>query len=87
MFPIDLLKIDRSFVTGLPDDRNDMAVVEAIIAMGHALGMSVLAEGVETSEQFDFLARKGCDFMQGYYFARPVPFDVLEKMLLAEYSA
>ena len=87
MFPVDLLKIDRSFVVGLPDDRNDMAVVDAIIVMGHALGMSVLAEGVETEEQFNFLAERKCDFIQGYYLSRPVTYDVIEKMLLEEQGA
>jgi EAL domain-containing protein (putative c-di-GMP-specific phosphodiesterase class I) len=84
MFPVDLLKIDRSFVNDLPEDRNNMAVVEAIIAMGHALGLSVLAEGVETEEQFSFLLEKGCDFIQGYYLSRPVTFEALQDMLLHE---
>lgn len=86
MFPIDLLKIDRSFVSDLPDDRNDMAVVEAIIAMGHALGLTVLAEGVETEAQLDFLTERGCDFVQGYYLSRPVTYEQIEKMLYNENS-
>jgi EAL domain-containing protein (putative c-di-GMP-specific phosphodiesterase class I) len=84
LFPIDLLKIDRSFVTDIPDNKHDMAVVEAIIAMGHALGMSVLAEGVETERQFRFLADRGCDYIQGYYLSRPVTFEMIINMLEAE---
>lgn len=75
LFPIDILKIDRSFITDLPLDRDDRAVVEAIIAMSHALGITVLAEGVETEAQFDFLAERGCEFIQGFYLSKPVAAD------------
>ncbi|MDF1486267.1 EAL domain-containing protein [Ramlibacter sp. H39-3-26] len=72
-FPLDVLKIDRSFITGLPDDADDVAISATIIAMGHSLGVEVLAEGVETPEQLAFLRGKGCDRFQGYLCSRPVP--------------
>ena len=72
-FPIDTLKIDRSFVAGLGDDADDREIVTAIIAMGRNMGMAVMAEGVETRAQRDFLRNHGCDFAQGYLFARPLP--------------
>jgi diguanylate cyclase (GGDEF)-like protein len=74
-FPIDSLKIDRSFVTGLPGDPDDAPIAQAIITMAHALRLKVVAEGVETEAQREFLAANGCDQMQGYYFSRPVPAD------------
>ena len=72
-FPIDTLKIDRSFIAGLGDDADDREIVTAIIAMGRNMGMAVMAEGVETRAQRDFLRNHGCDFAQGYLFARPLP--------------
>lgn len=70
-FPTTSLKIDRSFVDPLPDSKNDAEIVCAIIDLAHNLGMSVVAEGVETEAQADYLAEKGCEYLQGYYFARP----------------
>ena len=72
-FPAKTLKIDRSFVKGLPDDRDDAAITQAVIAMAHSLGMQVVAEGVETQAQLEFLRRHGCDEVQGYLLARPLP--------------
>jgi diguanylate cyclase (GGDEF)-like protein len=72
-FPIDTLKIDRSFVRNLPDDCEDQAIAQAIISMGKALGMTTVAEGVETTEQATFLRDRGCDEMQGFLFSKPVP--------------
>src|ERR1700692_3030057 len=68
-FPIDTLKIDRSFIQDLPQDSEDRAIAQAIISMGKALGMTVVAEGVETTEQAAFLREHGCDEMQGYLFS------------------
>ncbi|MCX6072779.1 MAG: EAL domain-containing protein [Campylobacterales bacterium] len=80
-FPIDVLKIDKSFVDDLPFDTDDMAIVTAIIAMGKALGFQILAEGTENIEQIDFLKEKGCTMYQGYYKSRPVPAAEFEKLL------
>jgi EAL domain-containing protein (putative c-di-GMP-specific phosphodiesterase class I) len=74
-FPLDTLKIDRSFVREITIDPDDAAITTAIIAMGHALGLKVVAEGVETSAQQTLLRRQGCDELQGYFFSRPVPAD------------
>jgi len=71
-FPVDTLKIDRSFVQDLPDDAEDRAIAQAIISMGKALGLTIVAEGVETIEQAAFLRAHQCDEMQGYLFSRPV---------------
>jgi diguanylate cyclase (GGDEF)-like protein/PAS domain S-box-containing protein len=76
-FPLEAVKIDRSFITELPHDVNDLAIAEAIIAMAHALGLKVVAEGVETTEQMNSLMRLGCDEYQGFLFSRAVPFDRL----------
>jgi diguanylate cyclase (GGDEF)-like protein len=71
-FPVDTIKIDRSFVQDLPHDVEDRAIAQAIISMGKALGLTVVAEGVETAEQAAFLRAHGCDEMQGYFFSKPV---------------
>jgi diguanylate cyclase (GGDEF)-like protein/PAS domain S-box-containing protein len=76
-FPLDALKIDRSFVTGLPDDTDDVSIARAVIAMAHSLDMKVVAEGVETEAQERFLAGCGCDQMQGYHLSKPLPPDEL----------
>ena len=74
-FPVDRLKIDASFVRDVADDPDDAAIVAAIVGLAHHLQLRVIAEGVETREQLDFLRRQGCDEVQGYYFARPMPGD------------
>ncbi|MDR5170891.1 EAL domain-containing protein [Methylobacillus flagellatus] len=71
-FPIDSLKIDRSFVRDIPQDSDDMAITQAIIAMAHSLKINVVAEGVETQAQLEFLRGQGCDQLQGYIFSRPL---------------
>jgi diguanylate cyclase (GGDEF)-like protein len=80
-FPIDTIKIDRSFVRDLPDDTEDQAIAQAIISMGRALGMTIVAEGVETVEQETFLRAHGCDEMQGFLFSRPLPPEGLADLL------
>ncbi len=82
-FPLDYLKIDRSFVSGLPADRNDGAIVRAIIAMAHTLGLKVIAEGVETAGQLDYLRDQDCDEVQGYFFSRPLTAADMETFLSA----
>jgi diguanylate cyclase (GGDEF)-like protein len=80
-FPIDTIKIDRSFVRDLPKDSEDQAIAQAIISMGKALGMTVIAEGVETVEQQTFLRNHACDEMQGYLFSKPLPAAQLANLL------
>jgi EAL domain-containing protein (putative c-di-GMP-specific phosphodiesterase class I) len=82
-FNVDALKIDRTFVRDLPHDRGDSAIVSAVVALGHAMGLHVVAEGVETAEQAAYVGRLGCDEMQGYYFAKPMPPAALERVLRA----
>ncbi len=72
-FPLDVLKIDQTFISDLITDSNDAAIAEASILLGQKLGLEVIAEGVETSEQLDFLRKHGCDQIQGYYLSRPIP--------------
>ncbi|HEX5328725.1 EAL domain-containing protein [Sulfuricurvum sp.] len=81
-FPIDVLKIDKSFVDDIPYEKDDMAIVTAIIAMGQALGFQVLAEGTERIEQIDFLREKGCTMYQGYFKSPPIPAAEFEKLLI-----
>ncbi len=76
-FTIDYLKIDKSFVDGLPHDPNDMAITSAIIAMAQQLGIGVVAEGIETEQQMQVLVANGCQRMQGYFFSRPLPIEDL----------
>ena len=73
LFPFNKLKVDQSFVQGLPGDSNDHAIVAAIVAMGRSLGLQVIAEGVETSAQWEILRTLGCHEIQGYFVARPLP--------------
>jgi len=83
-FPIDVLKIDQSFVFRIGQTEKDDAIVKAIFAMGHSLGMDIVAEGVETIENLDFLKAQGCDMVQGYLISRPIPAEQLTAMLTQE---
>jgi diguanylate cyclase (GGDEF)-like protein/PAS domain S-box-containing protein len=81
-FPLDILKIDKSFIDDIPFHQDDMEIAATIVAMGHILGFKVLAEGVETPEQLAFLREKGCDLYQGYIKSKPVPADEFARLLL-----
>jgi EAL domain-containing protein (putative c-di-GMP-specific phosphodiesterase class I) len=70
-FPIDTLKVDRSFIRDIPSNAEDRAITEAIISMGRTLGVTVVAEGVETADQQAFLSSRSCDEMQGFFFSKP----------------
>lgn len=83
-FPIDVLKIDQGFIRDIPQSEDDMAISAAIIAMGHSMGLSVLAEGVETEAPLAFLRERGCDAYQGYLCSRPVPADEFVALLRAQ---
>lgn len=74
-FPITKLKIDKSFISGLPQSSDDMAITMAIIALAHGMNIKVVAEGVEHEDQVDFLRSHACDVLQGYYYAKPMPFN------------
>ena len=80
-FPLAKLKIDRSFVREAPSNNGDVAIVRAVIGLAHTLNLKVIAEGVETREQYDFLRDEGCDQIQGFFFARPGPAADLFNML------
>ena len=71
-FPVDRLKIDQAFVRDVLTDKDDASITEAIINLGHNFGLTVIAEGVESAEQLEFLRQQGCDEAQGYYISRPL---------------
>lgn len=83
-FPVSKIKIDRSFVSKLPDDKNALAVVTAIIGIAHSLSLNVVAEGIETQEQLQCLAKLGCQYGQGYLFSRPVPASKAGELLASQ---
>jgi EAL domain-containing protein (putative c-di-GMP-specific phosphodiesterase class I) len=82
-FPIDELKIDRSFILGLQSDTGDAAIVRSCVGLAHAVGIRAVAEGVETAEQAEALKVMGCDLAQGFHFARPLPAPLLKEWLNA----
>lgn len=85
-FPIDMLKLDQTFIREVMTDERDAAIVGAVIAMAHRLGIKVIAEGVETDEQLQYLRREKCDFIQGYLYSPPLPADEFEAFLEAHKS-
>ena len=80
-FPVDILKIDRSFVRQISVSEEDRAIVAAVIGLAHNLRLRVIAEGVETLDELEFLRGCQCDEVQGYYFSRPVPADAFAELL------
>ncbi|MGZ6996277.1 MAG: EAL domain-containing protein, partial [Acidimicrobiia bacterium] len=80
-FPVDSVKVDRSFVDGLGTESEDSAIVAAVVGLGHALGLSVVAEGVETELQLAELGALGCDRAQGFFFSPPQPSDVFASVI------
>jgi len=83
--PIDKLKIDRSFVKELPDDENDAGISKAVIALSKSLNIKVIAEGVETEEQKEFLLENGCTNIQGYFYSKPVAAENMELFMRKHY--
>jgi len=82
-FPVDILKVDQSFVSGLGYDPEDSAIVQAVVHMGRALHLTTVAEGVETAHHLIELRELDCDIAQGYHFARPGPADAITRLLQA----
>jgi diguanylate cyclase (GGDEF)-like protein/PAS domain S-box-containing protein len=83
-FPVTTLKIDRSFVSDVVTNSADAGIVRAVVAMAHGLKLNVIAEGVETKEQFAYLRENGCDALQGYWFSRPLPVESVDRLLAEE---
>ncbi|MBO7085556.1 MAG: EAL domain-containing protein, partial [Bacilli bacterium] len=82
--PIDVLKIDREFIIHMCTSDKDKKMVEILLNISDLLGVSVVAEGVETKEQFDMLKKMGCDIIQGFYFSKPLPADQFAKLIEEE---
>lgn len=82
--PLDKLKIDQSFVRDIPEDEDDVAITKAIIALGKSLNFKLIAEGVETQKQKDFMIDNGCDYMQGYFYSKPLPAEDVTQLLEQE---
>src|ERR687898_2695567 len=86
-FPIDTLKIDRSFVSRMTDNQENAEIVRTIVVLAQNLGMDVVAEGVETNDQLALLKKLGCENGQGYYFSKPVNSDGAERIIAETYGA
>ena len=84
-FPVDTIKIDRSFVMGCTTEPKNRIIIKAIIAMGHSMGKRIVAEGIETEEQFALMKELGCDEGQGYLFKHPVPKEIFAALLADTY--
>ncbi|TQV88424.1 putative bifunctional diguanylate cyclase/phosphodiesterase [Aliikangiella coralliicola] len=85
-FPADILKIDKAFIDHLVEDKRDSAIVESLVDLSHKLGIKVVAEGVEQKGQLSHLKRIGCDFIQGYYFAKPMPINEFETFVVNRFE-
>jgi diguanylate cyclase (GGDEF)-like protein len=85
-FPIDRLKIDKAFVSNLENDPTNLAILKAVIVLGHSLDKKVVAEGVETQYQHDFLKSIACDELQGHYFSKPLPEQAFEALILQQFK-
>ncbi len=81
-FPLDTLKIDRSFIKDIMTEPNDAAITKATIGLAKGLELTTIAEGIETEEQLTFLRKQGCDQIQGYFISRPVPAEKVEQLFL-----
>jgi diguanylate cyclase (GGDEF)-like protein len=84
--PLDIIKVDRSFIKDIPQDDSDVQITKAILALSHSLGYTVIAEGVETEEQLEVLQGLSCDVVQGYYFSKPLPADELLQYLITNWK-
>ena len=80
--PINKIKIDQSFVQGLPEDEEDAAIVKAVIAFAKSLNLKIIAEGVEEKAQRDFIVENGCQYIQGYYYSKPLPADEMKELII-----
>lgn len=83
MMPLSILKIDRSFVTDIPNSRDSLVVAQSIIALGHGLGLTIVAEGVENGQQLEWLKAQGCDEIQGFVFSKPLVVDQFEQLAIS----
>lgn len=86
LFPLDRLKLDRSFVSDIEHDPNDAMICAATVGLAHSLHLELIAEGVESGAQRAFLCELGCDLLQGYYFHRPMPASAFESMLELQHT-
>jgi EAL domain-containing protein (putative c-di-GMP-specific phosphodiesterase class I) len=83
-FPLQILKLDKSFISGIPYDKKQSAICQAIIVLGRTLGLKVVAEGIESQAQLDFAVSEGCHYAQGYWLCRPRPAEQMQWLLSGE---